>query len=79
MGYSNGLRVGPCVLHGKRTRILEVGMQSAFVEVDDAARVGDHVTLLGDGLGLREIAQAWRCSPQDVLVQLTRTSRCRTY
>src|SRR5579884_2290134 len=42
-GYSNGLRPGPCHINGRRSRVIEVGMQSAFVEAGEADRVGDEV------------------------------------
>jgi alanine racemase len=73
-GYSNGLRVGPCLVGGTRRRILEVGMQSAFVEVGPANRAGDQVVLLGDGLTEREVANDWQTSEQETLVCLTRAA-----
>jgi alanine racemase len=69
-GYSNGLRAGPCLVNGRRSRVLEVGMQSAFVECGPADRPGDEVVLLGDGLTEDEVAAAWGASPHAVLVQL---------
>ncbi|HLL90406.1 MAG TPA: alanine racemase, partial [Tepidisphaeraceae bacterium] len=47
-GYAHGLRPGPCAVNGHRRRVLEVGMQSAFVEVAPSDKVGDQVVLLGD-------------------------------
>ena len=70
VGYSQGLRPGPCLVNGQRCRVLEVGMQSAFVEIDAAERVGDEVVLLGDGLTEQEIAPGWRCTPHEVLMRL---------
>lgn len=70
-GYSQGLRRGPCVMNGRPSRILEVGMQSAFVECEIADRVGDAVTLLGPGASETDVAAAWECSPQEVLVRMT--------
>jgi alanine racemase len=70
-GYSNGLRPGPCLVNGARRRILEVGMQSAFVELGPADRDGNEVILLGDHLSERDIAAEWRCAPQEVLLRLT--------
>jgi alanine racemase len=46
-GYSHGLRAGPCAVNGRPTRLLEVGMQSAFVECAPGDRAGDEVVLLG--------------------------------
>jgi alanine racemase len=76
-GYYHGLRPGPCLINGRKSRVIEVGMQSAFVELDGSQNVGDEVILLGDGLDVQEIAPAWRASPQDVLVNLMRL-RLRT-
>jgi alanine racemase len=69
-GYSNGLRKGPCLVNGRKRRILEVGMQSAFVELDPRDREGDEVVLLGDELAAEEVAEAWGCTPHEVLVRL---------
>lgn len=71
-GYSHGLRPGPAMVNGRPTRILEVGMQTSFVELAASDRTGDPVTLLGDGVSLTDIAPAWGCSPQQVLVNLCR-------
>jgi len=70
-GYSNGLRVGPCSINGRASRILEVGMQSAFVECAPQDRAGDEVVLLGGDVSAATVATAWRTSPQDVLLHLT--------
>jgi alanine racemase len=77
-GYSHGLRRGPCLVNGARRSILEVGMQSAFVEAGSNDRNGDEVVLLGDGLAEAEIARAWGSSEQQVLVALTGAGT-RTY
>jgi alanine racemase len=69
-GYSNGLRSGPCLINGLRSRILEVGMQSAYVETIAADRVGDEVVLLGDGLTEAEVAAVWKSGPHEVLTKL---------
>jgi alanine racemase len=74
-GYSNGLRKGPCIINGQRHNILEVGMQSAFVEIGPADRVGDEVVLLGDGLTEEEVAAAWATTPQEVLVRLGKAGK----
>jgi alanine racemase len=77
-GYSNGLRVGPCVVSGVRRNILEVGMQSAFVELGPDSRTGDDVVLLGDDLTEESVAQAWGVSPQNAMLQLA-TAGVRNY
>jgi alanine racemase len=69
-GYSNGIRAGVCHVNGARRQILEVGMQSAFVELGPDDQVGDEVVLLGDGLGEDDVAAAWLVSPQEALVRL---------
>ncbi|HWE02251.1 MAG TPA: alanine racemase [Tepidisphaeraceae bacterium] len=69
-GYSNGLRVGPCVINGRRSRVLEVGMQSSFVETTESDRVGDEVVLLGEGLQETDVAAAWKSSPHEALTRL---------
>jgi len=69
-GYSNGLRKGPCLINGQPRRILEVGMQSAFVEVGNRDRVGDELVLLGDGLAPEAVAKEWGCTPHEVIVHL---------
>jgi alanine racemase len=69
-GYSNGVRVGPCLVNGRRSRILEVGMQSAYVEATDDDHIGGEVTLLGDGLIEAEVCTASGTSAQDVLLRL---------
>ena len=46
VGYSHGLKYGPCRINGRDSRLLEVGMQSAFVELEAKDRVGDEVFLL---------------------------------
>lgn len=74
-GYSNGLRKGPCLVNGKKRRIVEVGMQSAFVELEPGDREGDEVVLLGDDLAAEEVAQAWGCTPHEVLVRLSCAGR----
>jgi alanine racemase len=69
-GYSNGLRIGPCLVNGRRSRVLEVGMQSAYVEAADSDRTGDEVTLLGDGVTEVELGTASGTSAQDALLRL---------
>jgi len=71
-GYSDGLRLGPCLVNGERQTTLEVGMQSAFVQIGAGDTVGDEVVLLGEGLSEAELAKAWEATEQQVLVNLTR-------
>ena len=71
-GYSNGVRPGPAWVNGRATRILEVGMQTSFIECERIDQVGDDVTLLGEDLSPQLVAAAWGCSPQQVLVHLCR-------
>jgi len=69
-GYFNGLRPGPCLVNGRPSRILEVGMQSAFVETERVDKVADEVVLLGDELDEQQIAIHWGTTPHEVLVRL---------
>ena len=69
-GYSNGLRPGPCLINGRPSQILEVGMQSAFVEITANDRLGDEVVLLGDTLTEDPIASAWNTGPHEVLLRM---------
>jgi len=82
-GYSHGLAAGPCIVNGTPQRIVEVGMQSSFVTLGPSDRAGSLVTLLGidsqgTGAGVgtplspSEVAAAWNCTPQQVLVRLTK-------
>ena len=79
VGYAHGLRKGPCLINGRKSQILEVGMQSAFVEAEPGDSVGDDVVLLGQSLQPSDIAPAWNCSPHEVLKSLTSaaTRHCR--
>lgn len=70
-GYRNGLAVGPCLVNGAVRHILEVGMQSAFVEIGPGDRRGDEVVLLGDALTPQAVGQAWGRSPQEALLRLS--------
>lgn len=70
-GYADGLRPGgPCAVNGRRRRLPEVGMQTAFVELGPGDRAGDEVVLLGDGVTEADAAAAWGTTPQEVLVRL---------
>lgn len=77
-GYSNGLRTGPCLVNGRASRILEVGMQSAFVEVASGDRPGDEVILLGNGITEDHVASAWNCGPHEALLRIA-SSGMREY
>jgi alanine racemase len=77
-GYSNGLRLGPCLVNGQRRNLLEVGMQSAFVELAPTDKTGDEVTLLGDGLTESDISTTWKCTPHEALFRLAGAG-IRTY
>ena len=66
-GYSHGLRRGPCLVGVTNRTVLEVGMQSAFVEIGPADKVGDEVVLLGGSLTELDLAKAWGVSEQQVL------------
>lgn len=70
-GYSNGLRPGPCLVNGRPSRIIEVGMQSAFVETDANDRPGDEVVLLGDAIDEVRLAREWSVGPHEALVRMT--------
>ena len=61
----------PCRVNGRASRVIEVGMQTAFVETSPGDRIGDEVVLLGDELGEQDVADAWGVSHQEVLVRLT--------
>ena len=69
-GYSHGLRAGPCFINNRPSRILEVGMQTAFVETSETNKVGDEVVLLGDSIRLSDVASAWKCSQHEALTRL---------
>jgi len=77
-GYSNGLRPGPCLVNGRSSQVLEVGMQTAFVQTDPSDAPGDEVVLLGDGLSPQKIVEAWGVSPQECLFRLA-TAGVREY
>lgn len=69
-GYSDGMRPGICRINGRPQRIIEVGMQSAFVTLDAKDKAGDEVVLLGDDLSLADVAEATKSSPHETLVRL---------
>ena len=73
IGYSNGVRRGPCAVNDRITQLLEVGMQSAFVALSPGDVVGDEVQLLGDRCDAQTIAHAWGASAQEVIFRLSRS------
>lgn len=70
-GYSHGLRPGPCLVNGRVARVIEVGMQSSFVQVSREDKSGDEVVLLGEGMEAEMIAGEWGTTTQEVLVRMT--------
>lgn len=68
-GYSNGIRQAMCLINGTPRRVLEVGMQSTFVELGEKDKPGDQVILLGDGLTL-PIAAGQVARPHELLLRL---------
>ncbi|MGE5607701.1 MAG: alanine racemase [Bacillota bacterium] len=74
-GYSQGLRKGPCLINGQRRYIPEVGMQTAYVQLQPGDRVGDEVVLLGDTLMPEDLAAEWVCTPHQVLCTLAGSGR----
>jgi alanine racemase len=76
-GYANGMRKGPCRINGQLRQVLEVGMQSCFVQAGPGDHIGDRAEFLADtpGIDLPAVARAWGSSQQEVLVQLCRTGR----
>jgi alanine racemase len=69
-GYSDCLRLGPVLVNGRPQRLLEIGMQSAYVSLDAGDRIGDEVVLLGDSLTAADVAKAWGTTPQQALQTL---------
>lgn len=69
-GYAHGLRPGWCLIGGRRRRLRECGMQSAYVEIGSDDHSGDPVTLLGDGLDLDRVASARGETPHQALLAL---------
>lgn len=67
MGYTNHLGPGIVQINGRRQRVLEVGMNSAYVSVDPSDRVGDPVYLLGDGLTEAMAADVLQVREHEVL------------
>lgn len=66
-GYSNRLAPAPVLINGRRQRLVEIGMNSAYVTCHAADRAGDEVVLLGDGLTEADIAAALHVREHEVL------------
>jgi alanine racemase len=71
-GYAAGFAPGVVLVNGRRRRVLEVGMNTSFVEVGRNDKPGDRVTLLGGGLTEAIVARAIGCSPHEVLCRYAR-------
>lgn len=67
----------PCLVNGTRQRIMEVGMQSAYIDLGPNDRAGDEVILVGEGLSESDIATDWEMGD----LQTLHLARCgqRTY
>lgn len=52
--------------------VIEVGMQSAYVECGPYEKAGDEVILLGDSLSEDAVAAAWRTTPHGAMLSLVR-------
>lgn len=66
-GYSNRLAPASVLINGRRQRILEVGMNTAFVSVDPSDRAGDEVVLLGEALTEAQLAAELGVREHEVL------------
>jgi alanine racemase len=69
-GYSNGLRPGPALVNGRRQRITEIGMQSAYLTTHPDDRPGDEVVLLGGELTEADLAYAHNSTPHAALLRM---------
>jgi alanine racemase len=75
MGYAHGLRPGVCTVNGTKRTVLEVGMQTAYVEVGSKDRVGDEVALMDETVNEQVLAELWGVSPHEVLTHLCASGR----
>ena len=66
-GYSSGLMRAPVIINGRPQRVLEVGMNSAFVSVDPRDRAGDECVLLGDGVDEAALSRHFDMREHEVL------------
>lgn len=71
-GYASGFGPGVVHVNGRRRRVLEVGMNTAFVEAGPRDGVGDEVVLLGGRLTEVIVAKALGCSQHEVLCRFSR-------
>lgn len=67
VGYSQFLQPAPVLINGRRQRIVEVGMNTAFVTLDAGDREGDEVVLVGDDLDETTLAHELGVRPHEVL------------
>jgi alanine racemase len=66
-GYASGLAPGPVLINGRPQRIIETGMNTAFVTVDPPDRAGDEVVLLDETLNVDVLAAHHRARPHEIL------------
>lgn len=66
-GYSNRLASAIVLINGRRQRLIEIGMNSAYVSTDARDREGDEVVLLGDELTESEVAASLNVREHEVL------------
>lgn len=78
VGYAHRLRPAPVVINGRRQRVLEAGMNTAFVSLAPEDRAGDEVVLLGEELDELDLAKALGVRPHEVLCAYTGMGR-RSY
>ncbi|MCP5002484.1 MAG: hypothetical protein GY941_00805 [Planctomycetes bacterium] len=71
VGYSHGLRNGPCSIEGKLHKILEIGMQTTYIELSESNYSGQEVILFGDDVNLSAISREWGTGQHEALVILS--------
>ncbi len=71
-GYASGFAPAMVLVNGRVRRVLEVGMNTAFVETGPDDHPGDRVVLLGDGLTEATVAKRIGCSQHEVLCRYAR-------
>jgi len=76
-GYSHGVRPGPVLISGREQQVLEVGMNTSFVSVDRADRVGDEVLLVGRELPPAVLAKHFHCREHEILCRYCGMGRRR--
>jgi len=77
-GYSHGITRGPLRINGRVQEIVEVGMNTSFVTVDEADREGDEIVLLSDELNEAELARHAGTREHAILCRLA-SCGLRTY